>query len=239
MQPLPAAPAIARQFRILFGGATTLLLCPVIMSLGASDASAASETRSKGEIIHLQFQTGPGTCAERLYGTSADDHLDGSKSDCDEQIFGYAGNDVLIGGRGNDTLNGGRGQDTLTGGRGSNTFVFSKAVDSTVKNADIIADFKESGSPTDYIDLRSVGKKAGVKLSFIGDTPFTGKAGEVNYHIIEYWQCDKHGNCQDVYATLLEADLSGSGSPDFCVQLSGQHTLTKANLLLNHDAPTA
>ena len=120
----------------------------------------------------------------------------------------------------------------MTGGAGSNTFVFDKANDSPADNSDEITDFKEDRPSADRINLSGVGEKAQVKLSFIGDAPFTGTPGEVNYHVIEYWKCSRTGKCKDVYVTLIEADLGGHGQADFCVQLHGSHVLSENNFVL-------
>lgn len=146
--------------------------------------------------------------------------------------MGYGGHDILIGGKGTNILNGGKGRDKLTGGEGTATFVFTRAEDSTVDDPDVITDFKEQGKPPDRIDLSEVGQRARVKLSFIGSSEFTGKPGEVNYRIAQLWECRKNGWCGDVYLTVVQADLTGNGSPDFQVNLSGFHQLTKANFIL-------
>lgn len=54
-----------------------------------------------------------------VHGTIRNDSLTASRNG--SNIFGYAGNDLLLGGLGNDALNGGVGNDTLRGGDGNDT----------------------------------------------------------------------------------------------------------------------
>ncbi|HTR00028.1 MAG TPA: calcium-binding protein [Candidatus Acidoferrum sp.] len=87
-------------------------------------------------------------------GTAGDDQLYGV-DDQPNQIFGLAGNDLLVGGYGNDsldggsgndslngdlgndTLNGGTGNDTLSGGGGNDIYVFARGdgVDTVIATA--------------------------------------------------------------------------------------------------------
>ncbi|MDQ7775129.1 MAG: calcium-binding protein [Paracoccus aminovorans] len=54
-----------------------------------------------------------------VHGTTGNDTLTASRHG--SNIFGYTGNDLLLGGIGNDELNGGFGNDTLRGGEGNDT----------------------------------------------------------------------------------------------------------------------
>lgn len=56
-------------------------------------------------------------------------------------VFGYAGNDTLVGGRFADQLAGDDGNDRLTGGAGKDAFHFRAALDAA-KNVDVITDFQ-------------------------------------------------------------------------------------------------
>ena len=78
-----------------------------------------------------------------VFGTSGDDTLNATGANWGDSIYGFGGNDLLIGGAradlldggadndtlvgggGNDTLTGGTGDDMLNGGGGSDTFVFN------------------------------------------------------------------------------------------------------------------
>ena len=66
-------------------------------------------------------------------------------------IFGGAGNDVLIGGHGDDILAGGRGNDTLTGGAGADRFTFAEMGHD---NMDTILDYDAGQS--DVIDISAL-----------------------------------------------------------------------------------
>ncbi|CQR87154.1 Ca2+-binding protein, RTX toxin-related [Paracoccus aminovorans] len=54
-----------------------------------------------------------------VHGTARNDTLSAARNG--SQVFGYLGNDLLLGGVGNDMLNGGAGHDTLRGGAGKDT----------------------------------------------------------------------------------------------------------------------
>ncbi|MEB3171490.1 MAG: calcium-binding protein, partial [Synechococcaceae cyanobacterium] len=56
-----------------------------------------------------------------IYATDFDDFLDFSAADSTQRaiLYGYAGDDTLIGGAADDTLDGGDGNDTLNGGDGN------------------------------------------------------------------------------------------------------------------------
>lgn len=197
-----------------------------------ADAMAAlAKGRQQGRhgmAIRLRPRSGKQKCSQTLRGTDQNNLLDGSASGCDEAIYGFGGDDILIGGSGNNTLDGGRGADTITGGGGANRFIYERAADSTVAAADTITDFKNN----DTLDLAALSRTAGVGLTFIGWNPFTGVPGQVNYNIMEYWKCDQGWHCSDQYVTILGVDLTGSGTPDFCIDLLGRHYLTSLNLAL-------
>lgn len=88
------------------------------------------------------------------------DRYDGSAGAVGGTIFGFAGDDALIGGvgsdridggYGNDVLQGNRGADVLSGGFGADTFVYATAGDSAAVASDQIVGF-ETG--IDKVDLR-------------------------------------------------------------------------------------
>ena len=68
----------------------------------------------------------------RIFGFDGDDRLVGGTAD--DELVGGAGRDTLVGGRGGDRLDGGRGADAVTGGKGADLFVISHddAVDTIV-----------------------------------------------------------------------------------------------------------
>lgn len=180
-----------------------------------------------GKTIRLK-PSGQKGCAQSLNGTNEANLLDGSMSACDETMLARAGDDILIGGPGRNVLVGGKGADVMTGGGGLDTFRYERASDSPVDSTDVISDF----TSRDTLDLSGVAKTSGVRLTFIGREPFTGKPGQVNYAKMEYWKCDVNGQCYDGYLTVVQADLTGQGVADFCIDLIGSHDLAGNNFVL-------
>ncbi len=78
-------------------------------------------TQSGDDSITVTALAGTGVNRVVMDGGDGNDTLDGSAADVKLEIYGGAGNDVLIGGSKNDVLSGGDGNDTLTGGRGLDT----------------------------------------------------------------------------------------------------------------------
>ncbi len=104
---------------------------------------------------------------DTVTGTKAWDTLYGLAGD--DTLSGGGGRDILSGGDGNDVLEGGVGSDSLHGGAGADVF---KYTDVNHIYGDKIIDFSED----DTIDFSAI-----VGLSFIGNNPFSGVAGEVRY----------------------------------------------------------
>lgn len=160
------------------------------------------------------------------------------------QLFGDEGNDSLwglgelYGGPGNDTLSGGDASfrtnvqpaPTLEGGAGADTlfssdgslFRYTQATDSGIGagNRDIITSFdSESGDGQwDVIDL---GQLSNTPLNFISVSPFSGKAGEVNYSLDLTNQL-----------TIVAIDLNGDAAADMEIQLTGIQFLFPENFIL-------
>ena len=84
-----------------------------------------------GTVWDAHFLSLKGTAT---YGTSGDDILYGLDNQ-DDLIYGYAGNDALIGNSGNDLLYGGDGADTLIGGTGNDT-LYGDAGDDVLDGGD-------------------------------------------------------------------------------------------------------
>ncbi len=72
---------------------------------------------------------------ERVNGFTGNDTLDASLTTDAIFLFGYSGDDVLMGGAANDTLNGGAGHDVLSGGAG-NDWMVGEAGDDTLYGGD-------------------------------------------------------------------------------------------------------
>ncbi|MCC6002009.1 MAG: hypothetical protein JJU19_14275, partial [Pararhodobacter sp.] len=84
--------------------------------MGVWNAEAFSGDGTGSNVILRPF-------APDLLGTTGDDVLEAG--DIGTALFGFAGDDTLIGGPGDDSLTGGPGDDLLLGGGGTNTAVFS------------------------------------------------------------------------------------------------------------------
>ena len=144
--------------------------------------------------------------ADGLYGYYGDDTLEGGAGN--DTLYGQDGDDILLGGDGDDYLNGGRGDDSMTGGAGADRFVF-ESLDEITANTDHITDFEEQ----DIIDLSAIA--AG--LSFIGDSTFSGTAGEMRYG---------HENG----TTAIEIDSTGDGVRDHRIVLdNGEFVIDMAD----------
>lgn len=103
-------------------------------------------------------------------------------------LKGLGGNDKLMGGDGADKLIGGKGLDILEGGYDADTFIYgnddvwAKNIKSN-KFAERILDFDPREG--DLLDLRSIDadttRSGNQKFSFLGNTEFTGHAGELRF----------------------------------------------------------
>lgn len=158
-----------------------------------------------------------GTGVDALYGADGNDVLYGGEGDDSGSVnsggtyykaglFGGDGNDSIYGGGGNDEITGGMGADEMYGGKGSDTFLFA-SVEEIGKKADYIGDF--SGKQGDIIDLAAIdakeGKSGNQKFKYIGDSDFSGKAGELSY---------KNGK--------IKGDTDGDGKADFLMLVNAQ-----------------
>jgi Ca2+-binding RTX toxin-like protein len=142
----------------------------------------------------------------QIYGGAGDDILVGGQQN--DTIVGNAGADELYGLGGNDWLAGGGGADTLRGGFGSDIFVFRSGTDSTVEAPDLIVDFEQT---KDLINLEAIDAKAGLEgnqaFTFIGSDAFSHTAGELRAYQLEgqTW--------------AVEGDLDADGVADFYIQV--------------------
>ncbi|MFM9935172.1 MAG: calcium-binding protein [Novosphingobium sp.] len=142
-------------------------------------------------------------------------------------LKGLAGNDILSGGAGNDMLVGGTGMDTMTGGLGIDKFVFDDGDFSskTSTGADTIVDF----APGDKIDLSLVdavstathyNQPGDQSFVFINHNRFHIQTGrELRYDVVG-------GN------TYVYGSTNGDSTADFCIKLSGVHTLSASDFVL-------
>ncbi len=146
-----------------------------------------------------------------LVGTEGADTLTGGPGF--DSLWGGGGNDllnglgsgdVLDGGAGDDTLVGGDGADLLIGGEGNDTFRFTEA---SQLAGDRIADF----SPGDRIDLSAL------NVTYIGEQPFTGTFQQKGAPQVRLTMSGDD--------TQLDFDLTGDGTVDGRIILSGSHAL--------------
>jgi Ca2+-binding RTX toxin-like protein len=107
-----------------------------------------------------------------IYGGGGADTI--NAGDGNDRAEGGVGDDIINGGAGNDILVGGVGDDTLTGGGDADAFVF-RSLDELSANTDHITDFEPG---VDTIDLSAIGG-----LTFIGQSAFTGVAGQMRFDV--------------------------------------------------------
>ena len=165
---------------------------------------------------------------DTLNGLGGRENLDGGNGN--DKLFGGGGADVLRGGAGNDILKGGSGDDFLNGNAGkdispvvrastpSSSSMRAKPVPET---ADVITDF----STSDFIDIRNIDADKGVAgnqhFKFLGDSAFTGKAGELNYKYV-----GSGANAR----TIISGDQNGDGAADFQIVLHKHIALSANNI---------
>lgn len=89
---------------------STEIMNPVVSATGLGD----------GDIAGVQYIYG---ASGIFYGTPASETINHSTETADVTIYGFGGNDTLIGGSGNDALYGGSGNDSLTGGSGNDVLI--------------------------------------------------------------------------------------------------------------------
>jgi serralysin len=172
-------------------------------------------------LIDIENATGT-SYADTINGGQGNNILKGmdgfdvlSGRDGQDKLYGGNGGDNLFGDDGNDKLTGGKGQDLLEGGSGNDVFIFEKISDSvTGDKRDLIDDF--SHSEGDKVDLSKIdaGSSNG-SFDFIGDTAFSGTAGELRFH--------NH---------ILSGDVDGDGKADFQIKIADVNTMHNSDFIL-------
>ncbi|WP_310475379.1 choice-of-anchor I family protein [Sandarakinorhabdus sp.] len=206
--------ATAANAKIVWGAYTN------IESVDADEFANVTITGTAGaDLIDLSSIELMGITA--INGNAGNDTIIGSAGN--DVINGLDGLDILIGGNGNDTITGGRGTDTMTGGLGGDRFVFARNDSGgSASLADTITDFV-SGSG-DIIDLSSIDANptngtSNDAFTFIGNSAFTGTAGELRFQ----------GSATGI---LLAADLNGDRVAEFFINVNGTTTMAPIDLLL-------
>jgi Ca2+-binding RTX toxin-like protein len=215
------------------------------------DSSERTTVRNSGVIEGGEYAfTAPAAGAIKLINSglmdgnvslgSGDDRYDGSHGEVDGYVFGYDGNDILIGGEegellyggngkdkisggaGDDLLWGNAGADRLAGGEGADTFYYLERNESATKAArDFITDF--SRADDDIISLVQMDAKSGTDkddaFKFIGAGDFSGKQGELRYEF-------------SGQSTFIYGNLDSDSNPEFVIELSGRIKLVAGDFLL-------
>lgn len=164
---------------------------------------------------------GGGVGDDSLFGGDGNDLMLGDNGA--DLMRGGAGADRLRGGFGADSIGGGTGTDTLTGGGGSDVFFFGDAthLNSTFALTDTITDFSQSDDDTISLTGIDANTTAGGNqaFSFVGDSAFSGTAGELRY-------------AQAGGQTVVEMDRDGDGVADLYLTVDGLVDLTAADFVL-------
>lgn len=169
--------------------------------------------------------------ANSIFGGAGRDVVDGGAGD--DRVNGFTGSDIVVGGAGNDVVDGGMTgtlgeMDMLYGGTGADTFFFETLGSSWTGSNDQVMDF--SHLEGDKIDIAGVftngGFPNGMVASFIGDSAFTGVAGE--------WQIIKTFTDFGLPGVnqLVKVDWDGNGAADFTLAVSSDTLLTVSDFIV-------
>jgi hypothetical protein len=168
---------------------------------------------------------------EKIIGTANDDYIYGGKTssilsggDGNDTILSLTFNDTLDGGNGNDSLNGGKGGDILTGGSGADIFIFQSSQDMSINlnKTDTITDFKSGEDKIQFMfDLDKNKADIQYKCTFISNSAFSKKAGEVRYSEV-------YTEGSNTYI-LVQGDTNGDGKADFTLKLMGISSIEKTD----------
>lgn len=173
-------------------------------------------TQTVAELSNIENATGS-NYNDVINGNSAANVLNGLGGN--DTIFGGGGNDTINGGAGDDKIIGGTGRDILTGGSGHDTFIFTHTADSPGGAFDTITDFVHGD---DRIELAGLAKETtdNHALSFIGDSAFTGVAGQVNVAALAGGDF------------MVQVDVNGDRHADFAVDVHSETPLHASDFIL-------
>ena len=152
---------------------------------------------------------------EMLYLGAADDTFFYGSFFTGISVFGYDGNDIIIGGGGVDTIDGGAGLDTLRGGQG-NDLIYGGSEDDLFLLRNGVGDDTIVGGTTgqvagDVMDMSAMTTNIAVVLSGDQMGAATLNGGIVSFFEIEGFILSGHDDVFDASAALL-AGVSVDGS---------------------------
>jgi len=177
-------------------------------------ATLQYEVGGGGFISHVYgifggYTVANGVTIENVRTGAGNDVLNGN--DVANKLIAGSGNDQVNGFGGDDAIYAGAGADTLAGGSGNDVFLYAEAADSGVGvERDVVTDFVQG---EDKIDLDQLGGRF-----FIGNTAFSGEAGQVNYEAGDG-------------VTVVRVDVDGDSQADVEIQLDGLFTLDNSDFL--------
>ena len=174
-------------------------------------------------------------------GGSGDDFIDRSGTSVDQRIYGFDGNDTLIGGSANDILRGGNGNDNLNGGVGNDQLYGGAGNDSIIGG---------SGSDTLFLNLlNNADARGGNGLDTWSDFKVGNVSTDTQADKIQISELIPNANAGNIDQYLfvryndatdtvtLSIDRSGSGSAanavDFLNLTNQAVGVTLAELLAN------
>ncbi len=155
---LPGATLISNNGHGTLDGATTFGLYG--RSPGSYLATPDLATTQIADVSRSQTLINNGTIVGSAYFDIGNDSYDGTLGSVGGTIFGFAGNDTLIGGALTDTIDGGWGNDTLNGKGGADTVDGAGGNDRII--ADAGADTLLGGAGNDRFELASGGTGSAV-----------------------------------------------------------------------------
>ena len=173
------------------GTSTAFNLTNGTKAFSISDFSLVNNTLGTVGIVGLLFIptalsgndtiTITGTVGIALFGFAGNDSMVGGVGN--DLLFGDAGNDTLIGGEGNDTLRSGTGSDTLDGGNGDDAYFIDVSTDiilADTSGIDTVNLFYATGTYTLAADLEHINLLGTAAINGTGnalDNIITGNAG--------------------------------------------------------------